>query len=370
MPEQAVVVGGGFFGVALALHLARRREVRVTLLEAGDQLLNRSSRVNQARVHHGYHYPRSYLTAYRSRQSFPRFVQDYPDAIRRDFRSLYAIARHGSRVSAAGFLRFCRDIGAPISPAGADLTCLFDRKRTEAVFLTEEYTFDASVLRTQAQAELQQAGVQVRLNTTARNVTRQGPRLSIDLTTLGRPNTEPLPADTVINVTYSALNALQPEGQHIALKHELAEIALIRMPQALAGLGVTVMDGPFFSALPYPTRELHSLTHVRYTPHQRWEHGQTPPADILEQPRTSLAEHMKRDAARFLPAIEDAQTIDSLYEIKTVLASTEHDDARPILWRSDPQRPGYHAVLGAKLDNVYDLLDTLDRLVPAATGAA
>ena len=78
---DAVVIGGGFYGLRIALHL---REVlgfgSVAVLEAGDAVMNRASYVNQARVHNGYHYPRSILTGYRSQVNLPRFRRDFGDA--------------------------------------------------------------------------------------------------------------------------------------------------------------------------------------------------------------------------------------------------------------------------------------------------
>jgi acetolactate synthase regulatory subunit len=64
---------------------------------------------------------------------------------------------------------------------------------------------------------------------------------------------------------------------------------------------------------------------------------------------------MLRDAARFLPAIEGAETLRSLYEVKAVLRSTEDNDARPILVEPSPDSPRILSVLGSKLDHVYDV---------------
>jgi choline dehydrogenase-like flavoprotein len=50
---DAIVVGGGFFGCSLALHLRRKAGLRVVVLEAGADLMQRASYVNQARVHNG-----------------------------------------------------------------------------------------------------------------------------------------------------------------------------------------------------------------------------------------------------------------------------------------------------------------------------
>ena len=57
-----IIIGGGFYGCCLALFL-RSISRKVLLIEAEDQLLSRASRVNQARVHTGFHYPRSAATA-------------------------------------------------------------------------------------------------------------------------------------------------------------------------------------------------------------------------------------------------------------------------------------------------------------------
>ena len=61
MRVDVMVVGGGFYGCALALHLRRSFE-RVVIVEREDGLLRRASYNNQARLHNGYHYPRSFRT--------------------------------------------------------------------------------------------------------------------------------------------------------------------------------------------------------------------------------------------------------------------------------------------------------------------
>ena len=71
------------------------------MIEMRSQLLERASYANQARVHNGYHYPRSFLTGIRSRVNFPRFVDEYNDCIDRAFDSYYAVARRMSNVTAS-----------------------------------------------------------------------------------------------------------------------------------------------------------------------------------------------------------------------------------------------------------------------------
>ena len=88
--RTAIIVGGGFYGCSIAVHLAEKGW-RVTLFEREPDLMTRASFVNQARLHNGYHYPRSFQTAIRSRANLPVFRDVYAAAVQEDFRALYAI---------------------------------------------------------------------------------------------------------------------------------------------------------------------------------------------------------------------------------------------------------------------------------------
>ena len=50
-----------------------------------------------------------------------------------------------------------------------------------------------------------------------------------------------------------------------------AQHILREMSDELKNSGITVMDGPFFSVMPFPAKGLHSFSHVRYTPHYEWQ---------------------------------------------------------------------------------------------------
>lgn len=362
---DAVIIGGGFYGAAIAIYLAKERRLsRVILLEREPRLLSRASFNNQARVHNGYHYPRSFTTAFRSRVNFPRFVRDWPEAVKRDFTKLYAIARRNSKVTARQFERFCHEIGARIEPAEAGLKELFEPRLIEAVFLVEEYAFDSTRLAAWALKELQESGVEVRLSTSAMSLSRDS-RWGVNVTTLDRNgNSDSVKCRYLFNCTYSGLNQLSGEfpGTKTRLKHEITEMALLTAPPALAGLGVTVMDGPFFSMMPFPARGLHTLSHVRYTPHFSWqdERGDDPYKKLQEYERESRVDRMLRDVGRYMPAVLEAKYADSLFEVKTILQKNEADDGRPILFEQHAELPGCYSVLGGKIDNIYDVLEKLE----------
>lgn len=362
---DAVVIGGGFYGCVIAIYLAKQRGLEnILLVERESRLLARASYSNQARVHNGYHYPRSFTTAYRSRINLPRFVRDWPSAIKKDFTKIYAIARRNSKVTSKQFQRFCRDIGASLESADPALRQLFDPRLIEDVFLAEEYAFDSVQLSKWAEEELTACGINVLLGTTAKGIelTADG-RLRVDLDTKNK-STSNFTSRYVFNCTYSGLNQIGGSfpGTETSLKHEITEMALVRLPPVLALLGITVMDGPFFSIMPFPARGLHTLSHVRYTPHLHWQdqRGLDPYNRLDDYEKATRVDRMIRDVRRYIPAVEGSEYVDSLFETKTILAKNEGDDGRPILFEKHAALPGCFSVLGGKIDNIYDVLEKLD----------
>lgn len=360
---DAVVIGGGFFGCRLALHLRRYME-RVVIVEKDVDLLRRASFINQARVHRGYHYPRSFLTALRSRVNFPTFVQEYADCVDDQFTQYYAISRQFSNVSAAQYLTFCRRIGAEVHPAPGRICALFNPDLIEEVFQVTECAFDADKLRVRLWRDLHHAQVDCRLRTEVHCVS-PSPSGAIQLRFTGDPDPV-LTAYHVFNCTYSRLNLINRNSglPIIPLKHELAEIAIVDVPEALTRVGITVMCGPFFSLMPFPARGLHSLSHVRYTPHTEWQDRENcdyydPHALLAGLRPKSAFRAMVTDAQRYVPLLAHCRHRESLWEVKTVLPKSEEDDGRPILFRKDHGLRNYTCVLGSKIDNIYDCVQEL-----------
>lgn len=354
----ALVIGGGFFGCELAVRLARHFD-RVELVEAAPRLLERASYHNQARVHAGYHYPRSLLTALRSRVNYSRFKADYAGCIDDRFTKYYAIARRFSKVTSGQFAAFCNRIGARCRPVPGLSRGLFDGEFVEGAFLVDECAFDADGLRSIVTRKLAESGVRVHLNSTVESLKPIGAR-RVRVRAQSANGGNEVEAAAVFVCAYSAINVLLAMSAlpALPLRHELTEIALVEPPPELRSAGITVMCGPFFSCMPFPPRGLHSLSHVRYTPHCELADGIRP-----ERLPQSNFPHMLRDAVRFVPCLYRARYVDSLWEVKTVLKQSESNDSRPILFLEDHGMPNLHCVLGSKIDNIYDALDYLEQWI-------
>jgi glycine/D-amino acid oxidase-like deaminating enzyme len=360
----AVIVGGGFFGASIALML-HRRGVRPIILEEEDEMFLHASRVNQARVHGGYHYPRSLLTAYRSRQNYERFKERYRPAIADRFTKVYAVARRFSKVTANQFDTFMKRVGAPLREAPQHIDKLFNHDLTERVWVADECAFDYSILRDLVLSELNEAGIEVHLGTTATKVNRP-----FSETVVHTSKGDQLPCSFAFNATYAGLNRLSASSDLpiIPLKHELAEMALVELPPELSKISVTMMCGPFFSFMPYPALNLNTFSHVRYTPHSYWfeneETGATDNRKIFKDiEKRSAFELMVADASRYIPALRGCTYRDSLWTVKTLLPLSETDDGRPILFQRDTKIPTVIHVMGGKIDNIFDVEDELEQLL-------
>jgi hypothetical protein len=232
----------------------------------------------------------------------------------------------------------------------------------------QEYAFDARRLRDLLIDKLQAAKVEVLLETEIQCVGRA--RAGTGLQVFSKEGWI-VEAARTFSCTYARINQLLAGYQLLAasglpllpIKLEVTEIALVEPPAPLKPLGVTVMDGPFFSVMPFPAEKLHSFSHVRYTPHEShlaeadWI---DPYAMLASRAWTSNFTLMRYDAVRYMPALRDCRHVRSLFEAKAVPLANEHDDGRPILHRPDHGLPGFTLILGGKIDNVYDMIQAVD----------
>ncbi len=360
---DVAIVGGGFFGCCIALYL-RSVADRIVILERSQELMTRASAINQARVHAGFHYPRSFATALRSFANQDRFREVFANAIVDNFDMLYAIARRGSKITAKRFALMFQAMGAPVGLAPEHHRALFDPETIEGVFHCQEFAFDWKILRDELAGRLDRAGIEIRCGIEALEAGPVDGGVGLALS-----DGSHIAARKAVNATYGQINAL-PKRSGMApfsTKYELAEIALAEPPSEFKGLGVTVMDGPFFSFMPFPAERLYSFTHVRYTPHFAWTDNVSPKPTYETAeglPKATRWRHMVADAKRYMPCLERMVWRQSLYEVKALMARNEIDDGRPILYHPHAECPGLISVLGGKIDNIFDLFEVISTSEP------
>lgn len=371
-----LVIGAGLYGLYAALYCAKKGQ-QVTVLELEQEPFTRATYVNQARVHMGYHYPRSLSTAVKSAGYFKRFVDDYSFCILSDFKQVYATSGHFSWTDAVEFQKFCKDAGIPCEPLPAEN--YFNPGLCDGAFLTREYTYDAGLLRDFFLSELKKyPGVELCCGRDIQRIVKREDRYEISA--LHGKAEERYEAPFVLNASYASVNQVLQmvegaESDLFGIKYELCEIILCRVGDTLKKLGLTVMDGPFFSIMPFGKTGYHSLTSVTFTPH-RTSYADVPrfsciPGGSCSEGRLgncSTCENRPESAWEYMSALARKYMRDdlvfeyekSLFSMKPVLKASEIDDSRPTVIRYLSKEPSFVSVLSGKINTVYDLDEFLD----------
>ncbi|GIC77250.1 FAD-dependent oxidoreductase [Moritella sp. F3] len=362
------IIGGGFFGLYLAEYFSRLNK-KVLIVEKESDAMQRASYTNQARVHNGYHYPRSVLTALRSRISFPRFVDEFKSCIDSDFDKYYMISNRLGKVTPNQFEKFCDRIGASHEPAPSSIHRLVQPNMIDGIFKVKEFAFDSVLLKETMLDRIQNNGVEILLNHCVTTIKQNQSSSLLELSINSDSETLNVTSKQVYNCTYSLLNSVLADSkiELIPLRHEMTEMCIVDVPDELKKVGFTVMCGPFFSIMPFPSKQAHSFSHVRYTPHYEWDdNNQSAYVNAhnlyRENNKRSAFKKMKLDAQRYMPILSDVKYKESLWEVKTILPSSDTDDSRPILFKANYGLPGLHCVMGGKIDNIYDVIQTINDL--------
>lgn len=359
---DTVIIGAGFYGLRIAQFLVDELGIKsVLVIEKEAGVMRRASYNNQARVHNGYHYPRSVLTALRSRVNLPIFSAEYDEAVVKDFDKYYGVARQFSKVSARQFQRFFERIDAEIEPAPHAMR-YFDDRFIEQVFKVKEYAFNSAVLQKVLLRGLENRPVDIHTGEQVRQIRQVADGIEVV------SDTATYHAKHVLNTGYSSINIVNQASDvpMLALKHELTEMCLVDMPGELRDKAFTIMCGPFFSLMPFPDKQAYTMSHVRYTPHREWSDAKDGVQDLHRHIRpedrpVSRYPAMIADIKRYMPHAKDiAYTGESLWEIKTVLQASEGDDSRPILYKDNHGGiTNYTCIMGGKIDNIYDVFREL-----------
>ncbi len=370
-----VIIGAGIYGLYAALRFARKdKGSHIVVFEADKDAVSRATYANQARVHLGYHYPRSISTVKKTSNYFRRFTNDFRFCINGSFRQIYAISKRFSWTSGSQFEKFCSNSGIPYQEVKKET--IFKNNMIDKAFLTEEYTYDAVLLKERMLSELQAyKGVEIRFSCPVIGVDREK-----DLYSVTTDSGDVVSSKFVLNATYSGSNYInQAAGFNcFDMKYELCEIILCETGQsALRDVGITVMDGPFFSIMPFGKTGLHSLTSVTFTPHMT-SYDETPVfpcqrrtdslctehfcgnCNLCPNKPKSAWEYMSKLARKYLRDEYGFLYKESLYSLKPILSNTEIDDSRPTVIRIFSRNPAFISVLSGKINTVYDLDEVID----------
>ncbi len=226
------IIGGGWYGCHLALAL-QRLGADVELWESADELFSGASGANPARLHKGFHYPRSRLTRAACLDHAERFAARYGFLTQGVPVNIYAVAANDSLVD---FGTYRQVLAGEVEFVTIDRTDEFGLDNVEGALLTGERHINVRLARAFFASEL--AG-RILYSTHPLRLEHDG-------------------FDWTIDCTFCAYDAEAID------RYEPCVVGILRGPTDKA---VTVMDGPFPSIYPWDEeRGLLSLTSASLTP--------------------------------------------------------------------------------------------------------
>lgn len=365
-----IIIGAGLYGLYSALFCAKK-EQNIVVLEYDKTSFSRATLVNQARVHNGYHYPRSYSTAIKSAKYFNDFSKDFDFCINKNFKKIYATSSTFSWTNNLQFNKFCTS--SNIKCEEIDKDKFFKKGVCDGVFETEEYTFDTGLLKEYFLSELSKFNnCKIIYESRIENISVDNDEYLVQL-----KNGLNISTDFILNSTYGSINQILKilNFTPFKIKYEICEIVLCKVSDNIKDTGITLMDGPFFSLMPFGNTGYHSLSSVTFTPHAT-SYSNLPTFNCqdnnvncspnqlencnncINKPKSAW-KSMYKLAKKYLKEDIEIEYVKSLFSIKPILLSSEIDDSRPTLIKKFSNSPSFYSVLSGKINTIYDLNDIL-----------
>jgi len=217
-----VILGAGIYGLHAAKILSSRG-LKIAVVEFDSTPFMRATFVNQARVHNGYHYPRSFSTAIKSSQYFEKFNKEFGFAINNKFEKIYVISSMFSLTNAKQYKDFCDTVNIPCEEINSNK--YFKSGMVEAAFLTEEYAFDANMIRDYMYKPLSvDKNVTFFFNMKLDTVDKDDVNYYLNFT----ENNIRISTPNVLNATYAATNQIinKFKFDEFSIKYEICEMIL------------------------------------------------------------------------------------------------------------------------------------------------
>jgi FAD dependent oxidoreductase len=324
---KIAVVGAGIYGAYSAIRLAESGHT----VELFDPLgiLRAASDINQFRVHSGYHYPRSSETIEETLEARDEFIAAFAPAIARSTQHYYAIPKEGSRTPADEYEQIMARHQLPLrrcKPAWIDFAFI------DRCYEVDESIYDPRTLRSLLEARIRSLGVKFRR-------ARYVPRLRLEY-------------DFVIYATYG----LGPSrGMFPSAKYQVAEKILVETPQALRGIALVLVDGPFTAFDPYGNSTYTQFGSAKNTNHWTTKNPEEPIpkpyAALLNKPSFEPSsfthfETMRADASLAVPLARDAVYVGSRFTMRVVEDNPRQD--RRILYLEE-KAPGEIHIFSGKV---------------------
>ena len=244
---------------------------------------------------------------------------------------------------------FCKELGIPFKNINSkDLPI-----RLEGVgsgISCDEVVYDCEILRDIVKESIKNNNINISLKSRVDEI-----RKIDNLFTLKTTSGEEVDADVVINATYGASNYLTEQLGILVPERQYEYTAVPIIELDIDKIGITIMDGPFLTILPFGTTNKFLLYHVDLSVidsevstklNLEWLVKETSPLSKIN--KEEYFNMMIKQCKNFIPVLKNSKLIDFLEGPRMVLPRSDHSDARPSLIT---ETNNYIEVFSGKIDH-------------------
>lgn len=341
---RVCVIGAGLFGCMTALKLAEQGYF-VDLIEQSSDILQGASKHNQNRIHFGYHYPRSIKTTTDSLIGFESFRKVFNPSIEY-FDNYYAIANEGSKSTPEDFEAFCNNMNIWLKQEYPD-DYLLNKKEIAKCYKVNEPIFNYGRMKAIVKYLLANSNVDLHLNTIISDIRDNDQTYHRFVVTTNRFS---YCYRILINTTYSNINCIN-KMLNLPLRTYLFEDVVIpKFHYEHKPFGITIMDGPFCSVLPYGGNDNQFLlSHVKYSVFShKFRKQETKPVDLN-------INCIFDASSKFMPFLKTCKPHNT-YHCRKIIWENKDDSRQSIIYND---LPNYYSVLSGKVTTCIDVANNL-----------
>jgi hypothetical protein len=281
------ILGSGFYGCHLAIALLRDGH-EVEIHEIKDRMFAGASGAIPARIHRGFHYPRSASTRAASNEHYKEFMAHYGAFTRGVPVNIYAIAAHESMIDFETYRKILKDSVEFITVESPEELGL---RNVEGALLTGERHIVIDRARGHFESQLK------------------------DHVILNRAPDNSGNFDWTIDATFCANENIGVE------RYEPCLVVILK--GAETSKAVTIMDGPFPSLYPWNEEAgLSSLSSAQWTPFSKtcktYKEAWDMLASFTQEDLKTRGQSMIESMAKYYPAIYEYVPVDYKTSIRAI----------------------------------------------------
>ncbi len=279
--KKIAIIGAGIFGSTVTIRLADKG-YKCDLYEKKSSIMYCASRVNQYRLHKGYHYPRSDKTINQLLNSYPKFIDEYYDAIENKYIHLYALAQDQSNTNREEYLHFLNKHSLKYEILDSHPNLI--NKKFSLIINADEYLINYKKLKNIVEERLNKNSlINLKLNTEFKE-----------------SNADEY--DFVIFCGYGLTSNIFPKELKKKYKFQLVEKIVVETPPSLSETSLVIVDGPFMCIDPIPDSKFSVLGNVKKAIYET-SYGFEPKVSKIYEKITPWIDEYKEKKTRFVDFI-------------------------------------------------------------------